>query len=132
MRTRLFAAFFTLVCAATAQDIRGKISGTVTDPQATTVSDAVVVVTNTDTNVATTLATNSNGFYEAPLLPPGPYSVSVQAPGFKKAVRPNLVLAMTGSLRIDIQLEVGAVSDSITISAESPILDTSTVTTGKA
>ena len=133
MSTRLLAAFFALgVWGAPAQDIRGTISGTVTDPQGTSIVDAVVVVTNTDTNVSTTLTTNSSGFYQAPLLLAGPYQVTVEARGFKKTVRPNLVLAMRGQLRIDIQLEVGSLTESITISSESPLLDTSTVTVGKA
>ena len=133
MRTRLLAVFFTLVVGISqAQDIRGTISGTVTDSQGAQVAGAAVVVTNTDTNVSTTLTSNSSGFYEAPLLMPGPYQVSVEARGFKKINRPSLVLAMRGQLRIDIQLEVGAVNESITITAESPILDTSTVSTGKA
>src|SRR6266700_975353 len=133
MRIRLLATYFAfMVCSSQAQDIRGTISGTVTDPQGTNVVDAAVVVTNKDTNVLTTLATNSSGFYEAPLLMPGPYQVSVEARGFKKINRPSLVLAMRGQLRIDIQLEVGALTESITISSESPLLDTSTVTTGKA
>ena len=130
MSNRLLAALFaSLVCIAPAQDIRGTISGTVTDPQGTNIVDAIVVVTRTDTNVSTTLTTNSSGFYEAPLLLAGPYQVTVEARGFKKAVRPNLVLAMRGELKIDIQLEVGSLTDSITITSESPMLDTSTVTT---
>src|SRR5216684_1767325 len=133
MRTRLLAVLFALVVGLSqAQDIRGTISGTVTDSQGAQVAGAAVVVTNTDTNVSTTLTTNSSGFYEAPLLMPGPYQVNVEARGFKKINRPSLVLAMRGQLRIDIQLEVGAVNESITITAESPILDTSTVSTGKA
>src|SRR5215471_1875303 len=133
MSTRLLVAFFALgIWGAQAQDIRGTISGTVTDPQGTSIVDAVVVVTNTDTNVATRLTTNASGVYEAPALMPGPYQVTVEAQGFKKVNRPNLLLAMRGQLRIDIQVEVGAVSESITISAESPILDTSTVSMGKA
>jgi hypothetical protein len=133
MQVRLFAVFFALIAVvAQAQDIRGAISGTVTDSQRAQVIDATVVVTNTDTNVATTLNTNASGFYEAPLLAPGPYSVTVEARGFKKTSRSNLVLAMRGELKIDIQLEVGALSESITITAESPILDTSTVSMGKA
>ena len=91
-----------------------------TDSQGAPVVDAAVVVTNTDTNVSTTLTTNSSGFYEAPLLMPGPYQVSVESRGFKKTNRPNLVVAMRGQLKIDIQLEVGALTESITISAESP------------
>ena len=133
MRVRLLAVFWALMVGPTqAQDIRGAISGTVTDPQGAQVVDAAVVVTNTDTNVSTTLTTNASGFYEAPLLLPGPYRVTVEARGFKKTNRPNLVLALRGQLKIDIQLEVGAVNESITISAESPILDTSTVSMGKA
>jgi hypothetical protein len=93
---------------------------------------AKVVVTNTGTNVSTPLTTNTSGYYEAPLQPAGQYQVTVEASGFKKTVRSNLVLTMGEQIKIDIQLEVGAVNESITITAESPILDTSTVTTGKA
>src|SRR5947207_303968 len=121
-----------MLCLSQAQDIRGVISGTVIDAQGANVVGAAVVVTNTDTNVSTALTTNTSGFYQAPLLAPGPYQVSVEAPGFKKVIRPNLTLAMRGQLQIDIQLEVGALNESITVSTESPILDTSTVTVGKA
>ena len=133
MRIRLLAGFFALMVGlAQAQDIRGMISGTVTDAQGAHVVGATVVVTNTDTNVSTTLTTNSSGFYEAPLLLPGPYQVSVEARGFKKTIRSKLTLLMRDQLKIDLQLEVGGVNESITITAESPILDTSTVSTGKA
>src|SRR5258708_31757410 len=138
MRIRFLAAYFAfayfglMLCSSPAQDIRGTISGTVPDPQGLHIVDAAVVVTNTGTNVATALTTNSSGFYEAPLLLAGPYQVTVEARGFKKTIRPNLILTMRGELKIDIQLEVGALTESITISSESPLLDTSTVTTGKA
>jgi hypothetical protein len=133
VRFRLLAVFFGLMaCVSQAQDIRGVISGTVLDAQGANVVGATVIVTNTDTNVSTTLTTNTSGFYQAPLLAPGPYQVSVEAPGFKKIIRPNLTLAMRGQLQIDIQLEVGGVNESITVSTESPILDTSTVSVGKA
>ena len=69
MRMRLLAFFFALMGGLVhAQDIRGMISGTVTDAQGANVVGATVVVTNTDTNVSTPLTTNSSGFYEAPLL----------------------------------------------------------------
>src|SRR5437868_4256714 len=108
------------------------ISGTVTDAQGAYVVGAAVTVTNIGTNVSTPLTTNTNGYYEAPLLLPGEYQITVESPGFKKTVRANLVLTMSQQLKVDLQIEVGAVSESITISAESPILDTSTVTVGKA
>src|SRR5262245_52830864 len=133
MQIRLCAVFLALMPGfLCGQDIRGTISGTVTDAQGAQVVDAVVVVKNSDTNVSTTLSTNSSGFYEAPLLTPGPYQVTIEAHGFKKVNRPNLVLAMRAQLKIDVQLEVGAVTESVTITAESPILDTSTVSVGKA
>jgi len=133
MRIYVLAAL--LICLAgalPAQDIRGMISGTVTDPQAAAIMGAAVGVTNTDTNVSAQLTTNASGYYEARNLMPGPYRVTVEAAGFKKIVRSNLILTMRDQLRIDVQLEVGAVTDSITITAESPIMDTSTSTTGKA
>src|SRR4051794_31518555 len=120
MQRRLLAVLFALtVRLSQAQDIRGTISGTVSDPQGAPVVAAAVLVTNTDTNVSSTLLTNSSGFYEAPLLMPGPYQLTVEAPGFKKIKRPTLVLAMRGQLKIDIQLEVGALTETITITAES-------------
>ena len=124
------AALFT--CYVRAQDTRGTISGTVTDPVAAAVVGAAVVVTNTATGVATPLTTNSSGYYEAPPLVEGQYQVTVEAPGFKKTVRSNLILTSRGQLKIDLQLEVGGVSESVTITAQSPILDTSTIETGKA
>lgn len=93
---------------------------------------ATVQLTNTGTNVSTPLTTNVSGFYQSPLLPGGQYQVSVEAPGFKKTVRSNLILQMSGQIKIDVAMEVGAVNESITITGESPILDTSTVTVGKA
>ena len=133
MRMRLLAVLFALVAfSSQAQDTRGMISGTVTDSQDARIAGVSVVVTNTGTNVSTRLTTNVGGYYEAPLLLPGEYQVTVEAAGFKKTVRSNLVLTMGDQIKVDIQLEVGGVNESVTITAESPILDTSAVSTGKA
>jgi Carboxypeptidase regulatory-like domain len=117
---------------ATAQDTRGNISGTVTDSQGAVIPGATVVVSNTGTGTSTRLTTNSNGYYEAPLLLPGTYSVSVENTGFKRSVRSGLTLALGEQLQINIQLELGATTDSVNISAEAPLLDTSSVSTGRA
>ena len=133
MRIRLLAALLTLATwPLQAQDIRGNISGTVTDPGGAVIGGATVVVTNTETNISTSLETNASGYYLAPLLPGGQYQVTAEAKGFKRIVRPGVTLKMSEQIKIDITMEVGGVNESITISAESPILDTSTVTTGKA
>jgi hypothetical protein len=115
-----------------AQDTRGNISGTVTDAQGAVISGATIVVTNTGAGISTRLTTNSSGYYEAPLLLPGTYSVSVESAGFKRSIRPNLTLALGGQLQINFQLELGAATDSVTVSAEPPLLDTSSVSTGRA
>jgi len=117
--------------AASAQDTRGRISGTVTDAQSAAISGAAVTVTNTGTNTVTRLATNSAGYYEAPLLIPGDYTVTVEAQGFKRTIRSGLALGLGDQLQIDLQLEVGGTAESVTVSAEAPILDTSTVSTGR-
>ena len=115
-----------------AQDTRGAISGTVTDQQGASVSGAHVTVTNTDTNVALQFSTNSTGFYEARLLQPGNYQVGAEGSGFKKFVRAGLVVGLGQQLTIDMKLEVGSINESVTVSGESPILETDSVSTGRA
>lgn len=106
-----FAATALLVlCLApilAAQDTRGNISGTVTDSQTAIVPGAAVAVVNTGTGAITRLTTNSSGYYEAPLLLPGTYSVKVEASGFKKLVRSGVILGLGEQLQINVQLEVG-------------------------
>ena len=132
---RVYLSVLLMICLAgalSAQDIQGTISGTVTDSQGASIMGANVEVTNADTNVTAKLTTNASGYYEARNLLPGPYRVTVETAGFKKFVRSNLIITMRDQLRIDAQLEVGAVSESVTVTGESPILDTSTSNTGKA
>ncbi|MBO0861209.1 MAG: carboxypeptidase regulatory-like domain-containing protein, partial [Chloracidobacterium sp.] len=117
---------------ALAQDTRGAISGTVTDSQGAVISGATVVVSNTGSGTSTRLTTNSSGYYEAPLLLPGAYSVTVESSGFKRLVRSGLTLAIGEQLQINVQLEVGAATDSVTVSAEASLLDTSSVNAGRA
>lgn len=117
---------------AAAQDTRGSISGTVTDAQAAVIAGASVTITNTGTNTVSRRATNSSGYFEAPLLLPGEYSVTVEMAGFKRSVRSGITLAIGDRLQIDIPLEVGAAAESVTVSAEAPLLDTSSVSTGRA
>ncbi|MFN7939350.1 MAG: carboxypeptidase regulatory-like domain-containing protein [Bryobacteraceae bacterium] len=113
------------------QDTRGNISGTITDPQGASVAQAAVLVANTGTNTVTKLTTNENGYYEAPLLLPGTYSVTVEHSGFKKVVRNNITVGLGDQVQINLKLEIGGTTESVTISAEAPMLDTSTVSTGR-
>lgn len=127
----VLALLLSALCLS-AQDTRGTIAGTVTDAQQAVVAGAGIVVTNTGTNTVTRLTTNSSGYYEAPLLLPGEYSVTVEMSGFKRYVRSGITLAIGERLQIDAPLEVGGTAESVTVNAEAPLLDTSSVSTGRA
>jgi hypothetical protein len=104
------------------------IVGTVTDPSGAVVPSAKVVVTNVATGVPSTVTTDNLGNYTASLLPPGVYRVEAEAPGFKKFLRQDVTLEMTRLLRVDIALETGAVTETVTVQARTSLLETETGT----
>ncbi|MGB9606802.1 MAG: carboxypeptidase-like regulatory domain-containing protein, partial [Bryobacteraceae bacterium] len=114
-----------------AQEFRGTIMGTVTDPQGGVVPNATVEIRNLDTNVVSTLRTNESGVYVAPLLIPGRYSVTANAPGFKKAVREPVQLYVGARVQVDLTLEVGATTETVTVTAEADLLETATASRGQ-
>jgi hypothetical protein len=118
-----------LPLCALAQETRGNISGTVRDPQGV-VPGASITITNVDTNISQHLVTNESGYYEAPLLNPGNYSVTVEMTGFRKATRASIALGVGQQVSVPFTLEVGAISEEITVRAETPLLDTTTATSG--
>ena len=114
-----------------AQETRGVIHGRVLDPSQTPVSNATVVVFNSDTNAAMRLSTNTTGYYEANFLLPGNYQLSAEYQGFKKSVRGGIFLSVGARLEIDLLLELGANNQTVSVTAEAPILDTSTASSGR-
>ena len=117
--------------STSAQESRGMIFGSVTDPSAAAITGAKVVVTNIETAVSQPYQTNNTGYYEASLLNAGKYRLTVEAPGFKKAVRESIELPVGTRLQVNFTLELGNVSESVTVSAEAPLLDTTGVSTGQ-
>ncbi|MEO7650830.1 MAG: carboxypeptidase-like regulatory domain-containing protein, partial [Bryobacteraceae bacterium] len=113
------------------QDTRGTIYGTVLDPQSAAVAGASVILLNTDTNARYPVTTNATGYFEVSLLIPGNYQVSAQFSGFKTSVRGGILLQTGGRIDVDMALEVGGASEKITVSAEAPLLDTSSVSSGR-
>jgi hypothetical protein len=95
----------------------------VTDASGAAIAGAKVTVKNTLTNALTPLTTDASGYYEAPLIVAGTYSVAVTANGFKTATHPDFDLPAGARLKVNFRLEVGAVSESVTVSAEPPLLD---------
>jgi len=102
----LFTALLvlTFVTAVSAQDFRGTVTGTVTDPNGAAVPGATVTVKNSGTNIANTVTTNDEGAYTVPLLPPGKYTVSATGSGFKTTTIEDVAVAVDGRLTIDLQL----------------------------
>ena len=131
MRVSIILLLSLSLVGLSAQDTRGNISGMVTDPQGASIVRAGVIITNTNTTHATKLITNDRGYYEAPLLLPGTYTVAIESPGFKKAVRTGIILGIGEQAQINVVLDVGATPESVTVSAEAPILDTTSVSTGR-
>ncbi len=116
---------------ALGQETRGAIFGRLMDAQSAAISNAKVVVTNTATNVATELKTNEKGFYEADLLVSGNYQVSAEAAGFNKMLRKGLVLPIGTRLQVDLHMEIGAVSDTVTVSGGIDVINTDELTSGQ-
>ena len=104
----------------------GTITGTVTDPAGAAVANAPIDVRNTDTNVPYPSVTTETGAYTVLRLPPGPYSVTVSAPGFKKLIRSGLTVDAGQTLPLDLTVEIGSATESVTVSAESTLLKTET------
>ena len=108
----------------------GTLTGTVTDSSSAVVANAQVTVTNAATNFETSTVTNSEGIYRIPFLRPGTYRVRITASGFKTVVRDNVELRVGATLPINGVMEVGAVCESVQVTAAAPLLETETSTTG--
>ncbi len=117
----LFAA-----SSLSAQEVRASLSGIITDPSGAPIPAAKITVTNKAKNTAIVSESNDSGLYSTPLLEPTAYTISVEKDGFKRVVRDNVVLQSLDKARLDIQLQVGAVSDSITVDATISQLQTET------
>ena len=116
-------AFCIQAVAAWGQETRAVIGGTVSDPQGSSVPAAKIEIRNLETNVVTSAVTNSSGAYNAPPINPGMYSVTVTAAGFKIAVENNLELRSSDRKAIDFKLQLGTASETVSVTAEAPLLD---------
>jgi Carboxypeptidase regulatory-like domain/TonB dependent receptor-like, beta-barrel len=131
----MFGMMFALLCAASvspsAQDFRGGVTGRITDPSGGRMPGVTVTATNVATNVASTTTTNGDGDYAILFLNPGTYSVAAELSGFKKVVRQNLEVRVGEKLGLDLTLEVGTMAETVSVTAESPMLTTTSGSTGQ-
>src|SRR4030095_11218981 len=130
---RMIGVLLALLCAASvsAQDFRGGITGRITDASGGRMPGVTVTATHVATNVTSTTTTNGEGDYAILFLNPGTYTIDAELSGFKKAVRQNLEVRVGEKLGVDLSMSVGTMSETVSVSAESPILTTTSGSTGQ-
>jgi hypothetical protein len=131
------AGFFRILALASvtwalwAQGERGAFNGIVTDATGSVVPGATVTAVNVGTSVETQTTTTDAGVYRMPYMPSGTYRLSASKSGFQTAVRENVILHVAQTLTVDFSLQVGAVTEQVTVSSDPPLLETSTSEIGQ-
>ena len=129
LRARFCSVFFFVAAlivlattSAAAQANRATITGTATDTTGAVVGGVEITAVSLETNVASKTVSNQDGIYSVPNLPPGTYSVEFKRDGFETLRRPAITLESTQVARIDAALKVGAVGQTVTVTADAPVL----------
>src|SRR4051812_20279329 len=108
----------------------GQIAGVITDTSGSVVPGATVEVTNQATGFTRIAVTELDGVYTIPLLNPGVYEARASLAGFRTTVRGGIEVVVNGAARVDLQLQVGAVSEQVTVAAQAPLVETKNATLG--
>lgn len=119
-----FVAALTPLFALWAQDYRASVLGRVTDATGAGVPAATVLLTNEATNVVYKTASNEEGHYMISLVEPGAYVMEVESAGFKKMRREGITVQIGAKITLDFRLELGQLTESITVRSDAPILET--------
>jgi Carboxypeptidase regulatory-like domain len=126
----LGSGMLALATTAGAQDFRGAITGVIKDSTGGVLPGVTVTVTNADTRVSQTAVTDSDGAFQVLYLNSGTYTVEAELSGFKKIVRTGHTVRVGDVLRIELALEAGGLEETIQVTADQPLLDTSTGISG--
>ena len=121
----------TLPRAAGAQAVTGTLLGNVTDSSGGTVPGATVTATEVKTNTSRTVVSNENGYYIFSSLQNGTYDVTAELQGFRKVIRKDVKVDVNTTIRVDLALEVGQMNEAVTVTAETPVLQTDRTDTGR-
>jgi hypothetical protein len=128
MNLSLIPIGIVVLCGASllsfAQSDRGSVSGIITDPSSSAIAGAKITVTNIAMNTQNSTVTTDSGSYTIPQLSAGVYSVTVVAPGFTKLVRTGITVSVGETARVDLKLDVGQDTTTITVTADAPLLQT--------
>jgi hypothetical protein len=125
-----------LVCAlfatpALAQDPTGAIEGAVTDTSDAAVAGARIVARHLETGLSKEALAGADGFFRVPLLPVGPYSLTVEAPQFARLVQQPLQVNVSQTLRVDVRLELSSVRETVEVTGTTQLVETSSNTLGR-
>jgi len=115
---------------ALAQQVTAAITGVVTDPSGAPIANATVSARDTMRGTSWTTQTNDVGVYNIPRVPIGTYEVRVEAKGFQTAVRPAFTLELNQTARVDVQMTIGEVSQTVEVTAAAPTLQTDSTVLG--
>src|SRR3984957_3462716 len=118
------SVIFLLVPGARGQAVSGTIVGTVTDPGGAAVTNAQVTIVLTGQETTYNAVTNESGNFTEPDLPSGTYTVTVSAPGFKRETRENISVITNTTARVDVTLDAGSASETVTVTTAPPLLQT--------
>jgi Carboxypeptidase regulatory-like domain/TonB dependent receptor len=126
----LSLAVFLVSAPLFSQGNQGRIAGTITDQSGGVIAGATVTVKDVQRGVSRTLATGDSGEYNAPNLLPGTYSVRAEANGFKVVQRENILLEVGKEVRVDLALQPGDTTQTITVTEQLPLIETTNATLG--
>jgi hypothetical protein len=132
-RTALVAAIAIVLISPVglrAQEVTGKILGTVVDTTGGAVPNAQITITNQDTGVVRTTVSGSDGLYNVPEVQAGTYSITTMAQGFSPLEVKDILVAVATDTRVDLKLTVGQISQGITVTEAAPVVDTTSSTVG--
>jgi hypothetical protein len=126
------ALLMVLAGGATAQELRGRITGEVTDNSGAVLAGVTVTATSPALIQPQTTTTGTDGIYRFPALPSGVYTLTYQMPSFRTVRREGVRVSLNTTQTVDSRLELASVAEEITVSAESPVVDTKTTSIGTA
>ena len=125
-RSQQLAIMLMAVSSLFGQGNTSSILGTVTDASSAVIPNAKLTITNRGTGVKAETSSDGAGNYLFNFLQPGTYRVEAEIGGFKRFQRDNVILEMTRQLRIDVAMEAGQVTESVSVTAQTPLLETET------
>ena len=126
-----FAVLLVLPLVAYGQAVNGSLVGNVTDPSGFVLPGVNVTITEVNTNISSSTVTNESGYYVFTNLKDGTYRVRTELSGFKRVLREGVVVQVNATVRVDLKMEVGTLEESVTVTAESPMLQTDRADTGR-